>query len=37
MTKGHALSDFALKTAYVSVALAAVFFVCLLLLTGLHP
>jgi hypothetical protein len=31
------LSDFAVKRVYISIAVAAVFFVFMLLLTALHP
>jgi hypothetical protein len=34
---GYVLGDIATKAAYVSVAMAAVIFVTMTLLTGLHP
>jgi hypothetical protein len=37
MTNSHVLSDVAVKTAYVSFTAAAVLFVFMLLLSGLHP
>ena len=37
MIKNFVLSDFATKTAYFSLVAAAVVFVSMLLLTGLHP
>jgi hypothetical protein len=37
MTKDRALSDFVVKTTYISIAATAVLFVFMLLLTGLHP
>jgi hypothetical protein len=37
MIKNFVLSDFGTKTAYFSLVAAAVVFVSMLLLTGLHP
>jgi hypothetical protein len=37
MTTGYAVSDVATKTAYFCLAAAALVFVAMLLLTGLHP
>jgi hypothetical protein len=37
MTTGYVLTDVATKAAYFSLAAAAVIFVSMLLLTGLHP
>jgi hypothetical protein len=37
MTKNYAMSNVGMKTAYVSFTAAAALFVCMLLLTGLHP
>jgi hypothetical protein len=37
MIKNVVLSDLTTKTAYVSMAAAAILFVTMLLLTGIHP
>jgi hypothetical protein len=37
VTKNYALSDVVVKTAYFSFAVAALVFVSMILLTGLHP
>jgi len=37
MTKGYIVADVAIKTAYLSLVTAALIFVSMLLLAGVHP
>ena len=37
MTRNYVLSDFVTKTAYFSLAAAALLFISMLWMTGLHP
>jgi hypothetical protein len=37
VTKSYAVSDILIKTGYFSLAIAALVFVSMILLTGLHP
>jgi hypothetical protein len=37
MAKGYIIADVAIKTAYFSLAAAALIFVSMLLLAGVHP